>query len=192
MTGSGQSSRGQFQIGNSSLRSRRPCRRSRAELRGVGLSRLFASSDVTSYSTPAASHCNSNRNSAETGFAVTPTKQTTVVLSNRNKKTPPRGVPSELRLAVARGANPTEFRWTGRAVCSPAVFAEPAILQLFNPIPHALPRRSGEDRRPACPDRSGGEPVRRGGRAEGPTPFFFPASILTFFDECSTLVGCER
>jgi len=32
-----------------------------------------------------------NRYSADTGFAVTLRKQTTVVLSNRNKKPPPRG-----------------------------------------------------------------------------------------------------
>jgi hypothetical protein len=59
--------------------------------RGLALSRLFSSSNVTSKSTPAPGHPISNRNSAETEFAVTLTKQTTVVLSNRNKKPPPRG-----------------------------------------------------------------------------------------------------
>jgi len=68
----------------------RPERRCRT--RGLALSRLFSSSDVTSQSTLAPRPCTSNRNKAETGIAVTPTKQTTVVLSNRNKKTPPRGV----------------------------------------------------------------------------------------------------
>jgi len=47
---------------------------------------------ITSRSTPAASRRDSNRNNPETGFGVTPTKQTTAVLSNRNKKTPPGGV----------------------------------------------------------------------------------------------------
>jgi hypothetical protein len=60
--------------------------------RALALSLLFPSSDVTSNSTPTPGRFNSNRNRAETGIAVTPTKQTTVVLSNRNKKTPPRGV----------------------------------------------------------------------------------------------------
>jgi hypothetical protein len=47
---------------------------------------------MTSRSTPASSRGYSNRNTPETGFAVTPRKQTTAVLSNRNKKTPPGGV----------------------------------------------------------------------------------------------------
>jgi hypothetical protein len=38
----------------------------------------------------------SNRNTAETGSAVTPRKQRTMVLSNRNKKPPPGGVASWL------------------------------------------------------------------------------------------------
>jgi hypothetical protein len=38
----------------------------------------------------------SNRNTVETGFALTHSKQRTVVLSNRNKKPSPRGVPSQL------------------------------------------------------------------------------------------------
>jgi hypothetical protein len=59
--------------------------------RGLALSRLFASSNVISQLTVAPSHCNSNRNSAKTGIAVTPTKQTAVVLSNRYKKPPPPG-----------------------------------------------------------------------------------------------------
>jgi hypothetical protein len=46
---------------------------------------------VTTQQTPAAGHCNSNRNRAETGLPLTLSKQTTAVLSNRNKKTPPRG-----------------------------------------------------------------------------------------------------
>jgi hypothetical protein len=57
--------------------------------RALALSPLFPSSNVTSKPTLAPSHCNSNRNSVETEIAVTRTKQTTVVLSNRNKKTPP-------------------------------------------------------------------------------------------------------
>jgi hypothetical protein len=47
---------------------------------------------MTSRSTPASSRGHSNRNTPETGIAVTPRKQTTAVLSNRNKKTPPGGV----------------------------------------------------------------------------------------------------
>jgi hypothetical protein len=43
----------------------------------------------------------SNRNSPETGIAVTPTKQTTAVHSNRNKKTPPGGVASWLSFRLA-------------------------------------------------------------------------------------------
>jgi len=69
------------------IRSGRCCR-----TRGLALSRLFSSSYVTSQATLAPGQSNSNRNTSETGIAVTPTKQTTVVLSNRNKKTPPRGV----------------------------------------------------------------------------------------------------
>jgi len=65
--------------------------------RGLALTPLFSSQNVTSYSTLATSQWNSNRNRAETGIAVTPTKQTTAVLSNRNKKTPPRGVAFWLR-----------------------------------------------------------------------------------------------
>ena len=62
--------------------------------RAVALSRLFPSTNVTSKLTLATGQCNSNRYSVQTGFAVTPTKQTTVVLSNRNKKPPPGGVPN--------------------------------------------------------------------------------------------------
>ena len=57
--------------------------------RGLALTRLFSSSNVTSQSTTAPRPCSSDRNNPETGIAVTPTKQTTAVLSNRNKKTPP-------------------------------------------------------------------------------------------------------
>jgi hypothetical protein len=53
------------------------------------LTSLESVEPITSQSTLATSRGNSNRNTPETGFAVTPTKQTTVVLSNRNKKAPP-------------------------------------------------------------------------------------------------------
>ena len=68
----------------------RPGRCCRA--RALALSPLFSSSNVTNKSTLATSRRDSNRNTPETGFAVTPTKQTTAVISNRNKKTPPGGV----------------------------------------------------------------------------------------------------
>jgi hypothetical protein len=73
----------------------------RSASKGLALSRLFPSSDVTSQSTLTPGRCSSNSNTAETGFAVTPTKQTTAVLSNRNKKPSPRGVTIWLRLAPA-------------------------------------------------------------------------------------------
>jgi hypothetical protein len=124
----GQTSRGQFQIGKASLRSRRPSRRFRAQSRGGEvlllsprthtLSRLFPSSNVTSYSTLATSRRISNRNTPETGIAVTYSKQTTVVLSNRNKKTPPGGVLLYKQIAPYRPAPPggvTGFGGASRA-----------------------------------------------------------------------------
>jgi hypothetical protein len=50
----------------------------------------------TNHYSPIANRGLSNRNKAETGLPVTLSKQTTVVLSNRNKKPPPGGVPSGL------------------------------------------------------------------------------------------------
>jgi hypothetical protein len=76
--------------------------------RGLALTPSFSSSNVTSQSTLADGQCNSNRNTSETGIAVTPTKQTTVVLSNRNKKTPPRGVAFWLTHRASRPFYPVQ------------------------------------------------------------------------------------
>jgi hypothetical protein len=64
--------------------------------------------------TPALDH--SNRNTPETGIAVTPRKQTTVVLSNRNKKPPPGGVPFWLRACPHSTVLPGTHSQTGFAV----------------------------------------------------------------------------
>jgi hypothetical protein len=45
--------------------------------KGLALSRLFPSSDVTSQSTIASSHCNSTRYTAKTEFAVNPSRSAT-------------------------------------------------------------------------------------------------------------------
>ena len=58
----------------------------------VSLSPCLRTSGATGHPSLGAFHRHSNRNTEETGFAVTPTKQTTVIISNRNKKTPPGGV----------------------------------------------------------------------------------------------------
>ncbi len=56
---------------------------------------------VISHSALGTSRCFSNRYTVQTGFAVTHSKQTTAVLSNRNKKPSPGGVASELSRAEA-------------------------------------------------------------------------------------------
>jgi hypothetical protein len=62
---------------------------------------------VTDPTSPAPRPFISNRNTAETGFPVTHSKQRTVVFSNRNKKPPPRGVPSQLlKVGSTRGVAP--------------------------------------------------------------------------------------
>jgi hypothetical protein len=60
---------------------------------------LARRSCVTNHKSRFTNHCISNRNTPETGFAATLRKQTTVVLSNRNKKLPPGGVASWLPIA---------------------------------------------------------------------------------------------
>jgi hypothetical protein len=60
----------------------------RSAPKSLSLSRFFPSSDVTSQSTLTTSRCNSNRYSLQTGFPVTHSKQTAVVLSNRYDPTP--------------------------------------------------------------------------------------------------------
>jgi len=97
--------------------------------RGLALSPLFSSSDVTSQSTLATRPCNSNRNKPETGIAVTPTKQTTVVLSNRNKKPSPRGVANlqTARLSGVRQATSSNSFASFASFTSPA---SPASLPL--------------------------------------------------------------
>ena len=52
----------------------------------------------------------------QTGIAVTPSKQTTVVLSNRNKKSPPGGVASWLRFRPTRRISNRYSVQTGMAV----------------------------------------------------------------------------
>jgi hypothetical protein len=74
---------------------------------------------ATSHSPLATSHCNSNRYTLRIESPVTPTKQTTVVLSNRYKKSSPGGVPSRLPPWLAlrtsnRNTSETEFAVTPR------------------------------------------------------------------------------
>jgi hypothetical protein len=75
-----------------------------------------AAEGVTSHSPFGTFHRDSNRNTVQTGFAVTPTKQTTVVLSNRNKKPPPGEMASWLLAARHSIVLPATHTQTGIAV----------------------------------------------------------------------------
>ena len=82
----------------------------------VALSPFFASSDVTSHSTLATSHCTSTRYTLRIKIGVTPTKQTTEAISTRYKKLSPGGVASWLLFRLARRISNRNTSETGIAV----------------------------------------------------------------------------
>ena len=123
--------------------------------RGLALSPLFSSSDVTSQATLAPGQSNSNRNTSETGIAVTPTKQTTVVLSNRNKKPSPRGV-ANLQTAALSGLRAAT---SSNSFASFASFTSPA-----SPASLPLAIRRGSSSRWASQSRAQSRGACRGAR----------------------------
>jgi hypothetical protein len=96
----------------------------------------------------------------ETGFLVTPTKQTTVVLSNRNKKTPPPGGVA-FWLLPGPGLHPLTGTHSKTGI---AVNPARSTTCFFYPVQKALPPGGGEMVIPRALEEGGGPPPP-GGRA---------------------------